>query len=257
MTRHTWAMTLFLAALSGTACSSSKTYVMVHGAWMDARAWEQVTPLLEASGHRVVAVNLPAHGTDTATTASLAQYTDAVTAAIAAQDGPVILVGHSMGGTVISQAAEAVPEKIERLVYVAAYLLPSGQSLYATSMTDAESQLGAYLLPQDGGASLAVKPEAMAAVFCPDCSADVQATLVSRLRAEPVTPLGTPVMVTPARGGSVPRTYVRTTADRVVGPALQQRMIDAAGVEQVLSLDTGHAPFLSQPAALAELLLGL
>ena len=90
------------------------TYVLVHGAWHGSWEWEQLTPLLEAEGHRVIAVDLPR--------TTLEDNADAVRAAVESAGEPVILLGHSAGGMWITQAAEYVPDRIATLVYCAAFL---------------------------------------------------------------------------------------------------------------------------------------
>ena len=98
-------------------------FLLIHGACHGAGCWERVTPLLKAAGHSVVAPDLPGHGADTTRVSelSLKRYGEFVSE-LAASNGPVVLVGHSMAGAVISRAAEAVPDQIERLVYLTAYL---------------------------------------------------------------------------------------------------------------------------------------
>lgn len=258
--RRALLLALMVAGAAGlSGCAPARTYVLVHGAWADASSWERVKPLLEKEGQRVVVVELPAHGGDTTAVAqaSLQGYTDKVVQVLDAQQGPVILVGHSMGGTVISQAAEQRPEKVSKLVYLAAYLLRNGESLYQISQTDTESRLGAHIVPEQDGSVLALKPEAMADAFCQDCSAADAEQLKAKLKPEPTAPLGTPVAVTEERWGKVPRVYIETLQDRTVGPGLQKRMYTASPVERVLSLDSGHAPFLTRPDELASHLLSL
>lgn len=241
------------------ACATSNTYVLVHGAWQGAWAWDQVKPQLEKEGHKVVTVDLPAHGADTTafSEVSLQSYTDKVVQAIDAQQGPVILVGHSMGGTVISNASEARPDKVKKAVYVAAYLLKDGETLLKTSETDTESQIGANLAFENGGATARIKPEALVNIFCADCAETEAARLRSNAGSEPLAPLTQPVKLTDANFGRVPRVYIETTKDLAVGPALQKRMYTATPVEQVFTMDTGHSPFLSQPDVLARHLLSL
>lgn len=126
---------LALAGLTwGAQAADKPAVVLVHGAWSNASAWDRVAADLRVRGFTVTAVNLPGHGAD-ATPASqltLAGYADAVQAALPAQ-GKAVLVGHSMAGMVISAVAERAPEKLASLVYVAAYLPASGQSLYQLS----------------------------------------------------------------------------------------------------------------------------
>ena len=104
--------------------------VLVHGSFHGAWCWEYLIPLLEARGHRVVAPNLPASGGDPAPfeNANLVTYATRIAAAIDELSGPVMLVGHSMGGIVCSQVAEWRPERIAAVVYVVGLLLRPGET---------------------------------------------------------------------------------------------------------------------------------
>ena len=94
------------------------TFVLVHGSWHGSWCWCRVVPELEALGHRVLALDLPGHGDDATPVAriTLAAYAECVAAVVRGAAEPVVLVGHSFGGIVISQAAELIPERISRLV---------------------------------------------------------------------------------------------------------------------------------------------
>ena len=129
-------------------------FLLVHGSWSDASVWSLVTERLRAAGHNVVTPDLPAHGSDTTdpANATLAGYAEAVERAASDFQGPVVLVGHSMGGTVISTVAEQHPDLVSHLVYVAAFLLPSSQSLYGFTQSSpgmASSLLGPNLRPTE------------------------------------------------------------------------------------------------------------
>jgi pimeloyl-ACP methyl ester carboxylesterase len=246
-----------VALVSG--CGEQNTYVLVHGAFQGGWAWDKVKPQLEKEGHKVVTVDLPGHGADTTAFSeiNLQSYTDRGVAAIDAQEGPVVLVGHSMGGTVVSNATEARPDKVEKVIYVAAYLLRDGETLLQTTESDTESQLGPSLVFENGGATARVKPENIVSIFCADCPESEAARILANPVSEPLAPLTQPVKVTEANYGRVPRFYIETTQDRTVGNALQKRMYTATPVQKVITMDTGHSPFLSQPETLARHLLSL
>lgn len=108
------------------------TYVLVHGAWHGQWCWDKVAPLLRQAGHKVVAFDLPAHGQEDKTPLSEVTfdlYVQRTCEVLAAQAEPVILVGHSSGGAVISGIAERSPMKIEKLVYLTAYLIRDGETM--------------------------------------------------------------------------------------------------------------------------------
>ena len=94
-------------------------------------------------------------------------------------------------------------------------------------------------------------------MFCSDCDPADVADFDSRLRAEPAAPLGTPIAVTEARWGSVPRVYIETAGDKLLSPKMQKQLYTASPCDQVLTLNASHAPFLSMPDALVDHLLAL
>jgi len=233
--------------------SSLPAIVLVHGAFMDGRAWDAVKSGLKARGRTVAVVNLPGRAANPAPAAdmTLDRYRDAVLAAMPADGGQVVLVGHSFGGITISNVAEAVPERIRTLVYVAAYLPQAGQSLQALAGEDADSAAGPAFRIDQQRLVAAIAPEQQAALFCNDCSAEIAARMSSLMVEEPLPPLNQGVNLTGNFGG-VDRVYVRTAQDRVVSPALQDRMIAATPVRETIPLDAGHSPFFTQVDALVE-----
>jgi len=231
-------------------------FVLVHGAWMGAWSWERVTPLLEAAGHEVRVVELPAHGDDSAEPAAttLDGYRDAVLATMADAGEPVVLVAHSMGGMVISAAGQADPQNVEALVYVAGYLPLDGQSLLDLAFMDAGSILGEHLIDHgDGTAS--IETDFIGEVFCADCTDEDVTLLQDRHRPEGFAPLATPITLTDDAFGSLPRFYVHTAQDVAVSPLLQDQMVSASPVDGEATIDTAHSPMLSDPEALAAEIL--
>lgn len=250
--------TLTLAAGCATPGAPQTQIVLVHGAWMGASSWDRVAADLRARGFGVTTVELPGHGQDgnPAVAPSLGGYIDAVAAKLPAE-GRAVLVGHSLAGMVISGVAEKSPARLSRLVYVAAYLPRSGESLYQLSQGDPGSRVAAYWQQEDPKAysPATIRREGIVEVFCEDCSVSDQQWLVSTHRAEPVPPMATPVTLSATRFASVPRVYVHTLKDKAVSYQLQQTMLaHAGGAATVVSLDTSHMPMLTQPRALADVI---
>lgn len=236
---------------------TNKTFVLVHGAWMAPYAWENVTKLLKKAGAQVIVVELPGHGSDTTApqTLSLDVYKSKVADAINSTDGKVILVGHSLAGMIISAVAESYPDKIEKLIYVGAYLPTNGQSLLAIASTDAKSLLGPSLIPSADKLTLDVKHENIINIFCADSSPAVQALVLKNYKVEPAIPFTNPISLTSANFGKVDKAYVHTLQDHVISMDVQNQMVTANGLKEVYSLDSSHTPFLSMPDKLASLLV--
>jgi pimeloyl-ACP methyl ester carboxylesterase len=247
-----------LFTLAFTSCNSestpapekkTETVILVHGAWQGAFTWATVKSNLEKKGFTVIAVELPAHGDDTTpvTGLTLDSYSAKVISAIEGQSSGVILVGHSLGGMVISAVAEKIPSKIAKLVYLAAFLPQDQQSLFEISGGDKQSRLPAALEFSADQSTAAVKADSLINIFCQDGSAEVKKLLLAKNRTEPLLPLTSKVTLTAANFGSITKFYIRTVNDHAIGLGLQDQMIKTTAVKKVFSLNTGHTAHLSQP----------
>jgi len=180
-----------------------------------------------------------------------------VGAAGAAEPEPAILVGHSRGGVVISRAAEILPDKVRRLVYLCAYLLPAGGTLAETARGDQESLVPSNMIPAAGGLTCNLRDSVIRDALFGLCSdADYERAL-TQMRPEPLKPLVTPLRVTMERFGRIPRAYIECSQDRTITLGAQRRMQAALPCDPVLTLASDHSPFFSQPTALAQMLGGL
>ena len=231
--------------------------MFVHGAWHGAWCWEKVRPLLEAKGHRVVALDLPAHGKDRtpAKDVTLRAYADRVCAVLDAQPERATLVGHSMGGMVITQASEQRPDRIAPLVYLCAFLPRDGEALIQLAESDSEGLVLPNLAFSEDGLTATLREGTPRKAFYGACSEADAAWATARLVPDPSVGHTTPVHTTAARWGRVPRVYIECLRDRAIPIALQRRMYTASPCRKVFTLDTDHSPFLSAPRALADHLL--
>ncbi|HSV55410.1 MAG TPA: alpha/beta fold hydrolase [Burkholderiaceae bacterium] len=235
------------------------TFVLVHGSWHGAWCWHKVVPLLRQAGHSAIAVDLPGHGRDwtAARDVSMQSYVDTVAKVLDAQSEPVILVGHSRGGIVISQTAEQRPEKIQTLVYLAAFLIPNGEAMLPMALSDTESLIVSNLVVDEAQGHHMLKEDAFAQALYADCSAQDLALAQALLTPEPNAPVGTPLLLSDERYGRIRRIYIETSLDKGVTPGLQKRMYTATPCQRIISMDTGHSPFLAAPEKLVSHLTSL
>jgi len=228
--------------------------ILVHGAFASGFVWGHVAAKLQAAGHEVVMIDLPGRPANPMTPdkVSLALYRDAVVSALNVAARPAVVVGHSFAGIVISAAAEQVPEKVKTLVFVAAYLPQDGDSLLSLAQQDHDAKIGPHLTINKEQGIAIVEYSARAELFANDGPAPLKAKLPDLIIDEPVPPLVTPVHVTDARFGQVDKVYVHTDVDQVISPAFQAQMVARTPVRSSFTLQTGHLPFLTDPAGLAS-----
>ncbi|MBB3020387.1 pimeloyl-ACP methyl ester carboxylesterase [Microvirga lupini] len=236
------------------------TFVLVHGAWHGAWCWERVVPLLESHGHRVIAPDLPGMGQDRTPFANvtLEGWARFVADLARQQEEPIILVGHSRAGIVVSQAAEYVPDRIQTLVYLAAFLVPDGCTLLDTMRRippRPESKDSLVFAPD--GATSTIAPDAVKRVFYNTTPNEWVARAAALSGPEPMVSFTTPLQVTDERYGSVDRVYIECTQDRAIAPQLQSMMVADMPCREVVTMDTDHSPFYSAPDLLAAHLLAI
>ncbi|MWB79632.1 alpha/beta fold hydrolase [Pseudooceanicola sp. 216_PA32_1] len=225
--------------------------LLIHGACHGAWCWRDVIPALEALGHEALALDMPGRAGDTRDAATLTLGDHAAAILNAAGDG-ALLVGHSAGGFSISAAAEAAPDKVRGLVYVAALLPQDGDTLVGKMRglepTDAPARFARAL---DGNGYIFDTAGAADLLYNGVAPADADWAL-SMVCPEPNAPHREAIRLGTAFA-AVPKTYVRCTEDRII-PANDQARMARAGCAALHDIATGHSPFLSTPARLAGLI---
>ena len=232
--------------------------ILVHGAWGGAWEFEAIVESLNHTGHSAYAIDLPGHGDDATpiSEVTLDAYVQTVVEAVGAIGDPVVLVGHSLAGAVVSQVAERIPAAIERLVYVAAALPKDGETVLALMQSDEAGELLPRLTFSADKSHVTVEPSDVREILLHDVR-EVQRLegLVPHFAMnQAVQPFTAPASLSDEAFGSVPKSYVRCSLDKVMSPALQTRMLSAANVEQVFTLESGHFPLMSMPERLIEVL---
>lgn len=235
---HTLAMGLLLACVSGTALANNKTVVLVHGAFADGSSWNRVIAKLQSQHTEVIAVQLPL--------TSLKDDVAATQRAIARAHGDVVLVGHSWGGTVISQAGNDA--RVKSLVYVAAFAPDSGQS--TAELADSyPAPPGSAGIAKTADGFLYLPGKSVRQDFAPDIKADEQNTLT--VTQGPIRADAFAEKVTHAAWHDKPSWFVVSKNDRMINPDLERAMakaIDAKTTEVTAS----HVSMVSHPEEIAR-----
>jgi pimeloyl-ACP methyl ester carboxylesterase len=232
------------------------TFLFIHGSWHSAWNWHRVVPILEKQGHRAIAIDLPGMGRDKTPVKEVKMETTVarICSLLDSIDGKIILVGHSKNGIMISQVAEYRPEKIEKLVYLAAYLIPNGKTQREYSIQDTGGILKPYVHIHESLAATTLAPEIYKEGLYHDCEDHITELAKLLLSHEPIESGMTPLQLTDENFGRVPRVYIACDKDKAVTPFIQEKMYTEMPCEKVYHMNTSHSPFFSQPNELCHIL---
>ena len=225
---------------SATAPKGVKNIVLVHGAFADGSSWSKIIPLLQAKGMNVIAVQNPL--------TSFSEDVAATKRAIAQLDGPVLLVGHSYGGMVISEAGK--DPKVAGLFYVAALVPEEGQNVNDVNAAMAPTAVGPEILLRDGFLSLS--PKAVNEFFAQDATPAERKTIY--VVQTPWALITTQQKVYSPAWQTKPSWSVIAAQDGMINPDLQRfkaKLIKANAIE----LSSGHVPMVTMPQKVAAFML--
>jgi pimeloyl-ACP methyl ester carboxylesterase len=293
-------------AVDHTPVPRAPLLLLVHGSLHGSACWARLTPWLVEAGLRVLAIDLPGTGLnarfpvsafarpfDAAAYASevspaaaltLSDYADAVGGWVdrlhAAGQGPIILLGHSLGGLTLNAVGQTHADKLAGLIYLAAVMPGPDQNLVDAMF--ANPNFAASHLAQGISGAVACDPAVigasrfdlhtpdeaararMKATYCADVSdEDFRAWAHGLVPDDPFAPLTQKIALTPARWGSLRRAYIKCTQDRVIPPALADDLIAAVDActpgnrTVVRDIEASHSPFLSRPRELAAMIVDL
>jgi pimeloyl-ACP methyl ester carboxylesterase len=217
-----------------------KTVLLIHGAWADGSSWSKLIPLLEAKGLHVVAVQIPL--------TSLADDVAATQRAIALENGPLLLVGHSYGGAVITEAGS--DPKVAGLVYVSAVAPDQGESTFGL-ITSVATPIGSELRPDKSG-FLKLTPKGIAKDFAQDLSAKEIAILTAT--QVPISIAAMKGEITTPAWKSKPSWYLVAANDRAISPKLEAAQAKRIGATTI-TVRSSHVIMLAQPAKVAGVIL--
>ncbi|MGE5354775.1 MAG: alpha/beta fold hydrolase [Deltaproteobacteria bacterium] len=264
------AIITFLILLVGQLAFSQnkdKTYILVHGAWHGAWCWYKVVPEMTKKGFKAIAIDLPGHGKDTikAETVTFKMYVEKLKQVANSINGQVILVGHSMAGTIISQAAEELGKnKVFKLIYLDAFLPKNGESvsklagmIFQTLPQETDTSKVTFrkgIVNAPNGKTRTFKPEIADIVFYHDCNTKDKELAHKNLCTQATEPLGATVSVTDNIYGQIPKYYILCTEGKDLDKSLLPTRVKC---EKVIKIPTSHSPFFSRPKELAKIFMTL
>ena len=234
-------VSIMLSAAAAAQQTPQKTVVLVHGAFADASGWSRIIPILERDGYFVTAVQIPL--------TSLSDDIATAKRAVDSQKGPVVLVGHSYGGAVITGAAADSPN-VKALVYLAAFGPEAGEPLGEPGKKFAQPPLNSALIPDSAG-FLYIDRAKFHDAFCKDLP-DAEA----RVMAATQKPLNGSVFgasVAAAAWKTVPSWYVVSSQDRAINPELERFYAKRMGAK-TSEIAASHVAFLSHPQEVAKVI---
>jgi pimeloyl-ACP methyl ester carboxylesterase len=231
------------------------TFVLVHGSWHDATAWQPTIQHLEGKGHKAFAPTIAGHGKGVHKNVNHVQCTKSVVDYIADKSlSDIVLLGHSFGGTIISKVAEVVPERIRRLVFLNAFVLQDGKSL-----SDEIPKVYVDLFDQIAKASadntVMLPFPIWRDAFINDADLEMAKCAYSQLSPEPYQPFNDKLDLKKFYSLEIPRSYINATEDIALPQGewgWHPRMSNRLGLCRLVQMSGSHEVMFTNPAGLAE-----
>jgi pimeloyl-ACP methyl ester carboxylesterase len=232
-----------------------ETFVLVHGAWHDGSAWDAAAKHLHDKGHRTFAPTMAGHGKGVGRNVSHADCVESIVRVIverAVKD--FVLVGHSFGGTVVCKIAEAIPERIKRLVFLNAFVLNDGSSL-VDEVPPAHAALYDQLSAETPDKSVMIPFPIWRESFVNDADLEMAKWTYSQLSPEPYQPCTDKLDLKKFYSLQIPRSFINCTEDTALPPGewgWHPRMTSRLGVYRLVQMPGSHEVIYTNPALLAQ-----
>jgi pimeloyl-ACP methyl ester carboxylesterase len=231
------------------------TFVLVHGSWHDGSAWQAVINHLEASGHQAFAPTIAGHGKGANKNVNHARCTQSIVDYIVDKDlTDIVLLGHSFGGTVIAKVAEAIPDRIRRLIFFAAVIPNDGESIRDTLPPDSQA-LSDKLARESDDNTVMLPFELWREIFLNDADLDLAKSSYAQLSPEPYQPSFDKLDLKQFYSLTIPKSYLYCTEDTALPQGewgWHPRMSNRLGQFRLVQMSGGHEVMFSNPVGLAE-----
>jgi pimeloyl-ACP methyl ester carboxylesterase len=231
------------------------TFVLVHGAWHDGSAWKAVIQHLEAKGHQAFAPTIAGHGKGVNKNVNHAQCTQSVVDYIVDKDlTDIVLLGHSFGGTIVAKAAEAIPERIRRLIFFATFIPNDGNSL-SDSLPSQSQQLMKQLAEESDDNTVMIPFDRWHKVMINDADLELAKSTYAQLSSEPYQPFIDKLDLKQFYSLHTPKSYLYCSEETALPQdeiGLHPRMSNRLGLFRFVQMPGSHEVMFSNPVGLAE-----
>lgn len=251
---------LLLMVYGLTASAGSATFVFVHGALFTSLSWMAVQSRLQNAGYNVVTMDVPGRAQDGVDPfdVTLSSAVNKLCKVLSQQPKPVILVGHSQGGAVITQALDQCASRIRALVYVAAVAPANGDTVFQDlSKSDNKNFDRCVTYDRDDNVFRVNNSGPLKEMFMADAPVKAAESSIHSMVDEPAR-IGEAVLHYPEQVFSAtPKFYIETRYDKIISFATQEKIVRKIKPQKVYAMNASHSPFLSQPALLAQHLIDI
>ncbi|QDL07473.1 alpha/beta hydrolase [Brasilonema octagenarum UFV-E1] len=232
------------------------TFVLVHGAWHEGSAWNKVIKQLEAKGHQAFAPTIAGHGKGVNKNVNHAQCTQSIVDYIVSKDlTDIVLLGHSFGGTIIAKVAEAVSDRIKRLIFFNAFVLNDGDRLTDNIPPDSQALFDKLARESDDN-TMMLPSEVWREAFINDADLDLARSSYAQLSPEPYQPFLDKLDLKQFYSLPIAKSYLYCTEDNVLPQGEQwgwhPRMSNRLGLFRLVQMLGSHEVMFSNPIGLAE-----
>jgi pimeloyl-ACP methyl ester carboxylesterase len=231
------------------------TFVLVHGSWHDGSAWEPVCAHLEKKGHQAFGPTIAGHGHGVDKNVNHVQCTQSIIDFILEKDlRDIVLLGHSFGGTILSQVAPALPERVRRLIFWNAFVCEDGNSLL-DEIPGYYRTLFAELVAQSSDSTVTLPFPIWREAFINDADLELAQTSYARLSPEPYPPFCDKLDMKPFHALDIPKSFLNCTEDIALPPGewgWHPRMSNRLGLYRLVQMPGSHEVIFTNPIGLAE-----
>ncbi len=229
-----------------------KHFVLLHGAWHGGWCWEGVIKELEKQGHTAQAPTMPGHKPDDdRTNIKIEDYVDRILRVLNEQETPVVLVGHSSAGFLMQVAAPRAAEKIERLIFLNAFILPNGKSQFDLVPPEASEGMTAAAKASPDNC-VPIIEDFVRNQLMGDETVEMQDALISRLVPQPIAIFTTPVNTQDFENLTIPMSVVFCKDDASLPPGAYLGMAQGLGDYKLIEVAGSHEALFTNPGAVAE-----